>query len=374
MTNRYKSKKVVIAAVSARAYVHAAQQAGYEVIALDAFADVDMAQVAMRSYQLSYSHGRFDKHDFERVLSELDFTDVQAVVYGSGFEAAPELIEQLALKAPVLGNTPQVLRQLKTARDFFEMLDALNIAHPEVSFKALQQAEGWLMKRGGGSGGTHIADASLNAPPPEGFYYQCKQAGEPVSVLFVADGKTIQVIGFNRQYLASTSNMPYRYGGATSRVDLPNQVQLCLKRAAELITQQLGLRGLNSLDAMMLRDESWVLEVNPRLSASFDLYALENSNLFEVHLQACRGVLSDKPLAVKAISRAHRVVYADKATIVKQDISWPDWAADIPIAGSRIAINEPICSVYADASDAEQAEALLVVRVVTIINIINHNN
>ncbi len=374
MINKSNSKKLVLAAVSARAYVSAAQQAGYEVIALDAFADADMAQAATQSYQLQYKNGRFDAHDFERVLSEINFSDVQGAVYGSGFEAAPELIEQLALKTPVFGNTSQVLRQLKTARDFFAMCDAQDIAHPEVSFKLLHNADGWLMKRGGGSGGTHIATAPLNTPPLKGFYYQRKQVGEPVSLLFVADGKTIQVVGFNRQYLAGTPDMPYRYGGATGHADLPSKVKQSLIRAAELITQQVGLRGLNSLDAMMLKDECWVLEVNPRLSASFDLYALENSNLFEVHLQACQGVLSDKPLAVKAISKAHCVVYADKETIVKDNMIWPEWAADIPIAGSRIAIDEPICSVYADANDAVQAEALLETRVVSIRSMINHNN
>ena len=93
-------------------------------------------------------------------------------------------------------------------------------------------------------------------------------------MLFIANGEIAQGLGFNRQLLAPSDRWPYRYGGAVSAYDLPHAAKFSFEVAAQELTQQLGLRGVNSLDAILSIDKLWILELNPRLSATFSLYPL----------------------------------------------------------------------------------------------------
>jgi len=120
------------------------------------------------------------------------------------------------------------------------------------------------------------------------------------------------------------------------------------------------LRGLNSLDAVLDGDNLWILELNPRLSATFQLYP----NLLQAHLQASAGELVDLPK--NKMTRAEFVLYADEQLNIPADFIWPDWVADIPfIEVNSVAIeqNEPICTVLAQGEDTVTAYQLLIERV-----------
>jgi len=364
------NKKLAIAAVCSRPFVSAAAAAGYQVIALDAFADADTQRAAFQTYQLKYADGHFDTADFERVLNSLP-TDAVAgefvgLVYGSGFEPVPELLEMAARQMPLIGNTPRVLRNLKRPRQFFMLLEVLQIPHPEVSFKPLgpkSKEAGWLYKQAGGSGGTHIRKALpiASLPPETGHYFQREVAGMPISLLFAADGKQARPIGFNQQWVAPKPGMPYRYGGAVSHVELPAEVRKQLLDAAQRLTNAVGLRGLNSLDALMDGEQLWVLEINPRLSATFDLYQSPACNLFDLHIQACTGEIANWPHLPQR-AKAHHMIYAWRDMVLPQNVEWPAWAADLPVPGSRIAADNPICTVFADAENAASAHELVLER------------
>jgi predicted ATP-grasp superfamily ATP-dependent carboligase len=264
-----------------------------------------------------------------------------------------------------------VLRNLKRPRQFFMLLEILKIPHPEVSFKPVisdlkQSAAGWLYKQGGGSGGTHVRKA-LPLPgiaPETGCYFQREIKGTPVSLLFVADGKQAKAIGFNQQWTAPAPTMPYRYGGAVANADLPDSIRQQLIHAAQQLTNAVGLRGLNSLDAIMDGKQLWVLEINPRLSATFDLYQSADCNLFELHIRASAGDFSD---SVKALSqthllqksKAHHIVYAPYNLVFPNHMEWPEWVADVPLPDSAIRMHDPVCTVTAEAETAEAARELV---------------
>lgn len=365
-------KRLIIAAVCARPFVQAATAAGHEVIALDAFADQDTRRAARQVHRVGYAHGRFDAVEFMQVLRSLDLDASDGLVYGSGFEAAPELLEQAAQYVPLIGNSSDTLRALKQPRQFFSLLDALTIPHPEVSFDAPGNGTDWLLKHGGGSGGTHIRHLQDgHAIPAEAHvYYQHKAGGEAVSLLFAADGEQAQTIGFNRQWTAATADMPYRYGGAVNHAQLSKQAQRSLLHAAQQITAKVGLRGINSLDALMQGEAIQVLEVNPRLSATFDLYRDANGELFDLHLKACSGDLSCRP-PLPSYAKAQHIVYASTDLTIPQVFSWPPWAADLPLAGSIVASGNPLCSVLAEDDDDVQAQALVMARAQMLSDLIN---
>lgn len=348
--------------------------AGYQVLALDAFADADTQALAQHTAKVGYADGGFDAVDLERVLQSIDAGTVRGMVYGSGFEAAPELLELAGKYLPVIGNTPRVVRNLKRALQFFTLLDVLQIPHPEISYRPPEKSVGWLSKRSGGSGGTHVRKV---LPLPQmaqkrGEYYQREMHGSTVSLLFVADGQQAKAIGYNQQWISASAAMPYRYGGAVSHAELPEAIKRQLLQAAQRLTSAVGLRGINSIDAIMDGERAWLLEINPRLSATFDLYrALPGQvSLFDLHLAACGGSLADMP-QLEAQARAHHIVYALDELRLPEDIEWPAWVSDLPLPGATIAADEPICTILAEGETAEAAQRSLLERAHELQNLFN---
>lgn len=343
-------------------------------LALDAFADIDTQRAAKEVIKVGYADGGFNADDLERALQAVNKSDVLGVTYGSGFEAMPELLETAGKYLPVIGNTPRVVRNLKRALQFFTLLDVLQIAHPEISYKPPEKSVGWLCKRNGGSGGTHVRKA---LPLPQmtqrrGEYFQREMPGQVVSLLFVADGHQAKPIGYNRQWTAPSAAMPYRYGGAVSHAQLPPQVRLQLLVAAQKLTSAVGLRGINSIDAVMDGERAWVIEINPRLSATFDLYRTlpGQVSLFELHLAACNNHLAEMPELMPQ-ARAHHIVYAPDEIRLPEAIDWPAWVADLPLPGSIIAADEPVCTILAEGETAEAAQRCLLERTNALQNLFN---
>jgi uncharacterized protein len=357
------NRKFIIAATSARGFAQAATDCGHEMIVLDAFLDKDTRRVASKTFKLKFNENvqgvSLDAADFKRVFAEINLDAVDGFIYSSLFDNAADLLAWVAERVPLVGNAPNILKQAKDF-SFFKLLDDLGIPHPRVRL-TLPKADGnWLAKTLGGSGGLHIRptnQADLHLIKSRD-YFQEKIAGMPISMLFVANGKTAQTIGFNQQFVAPTVEMPYRFAGAVSNVLIPPNIHAAFEHAAQQLTNALNLRGLNNLDAILDGEKLWILELNPRLSASFHLY----ENLFSLHLQGVAGDLTTYKAHENAC--AALIIYADDAISIPADFTWPDWTADIPSAevgesGVKITQNAPVCSVLASAGNAEMAQKLV---------------
>jgi predicted ATP-grasp superfamily ATP-dependent carboligase len=343
---------IVVIAACARPYVIAAAQSGYNIAAFDMFHDADTRRFCVHSARVKYADGGFDAHDLLHQLSVLDVSRVQGVTYGSGFEGQPELLAEIAKKIPLLGNTPETLEQVKNPKHFFPLLDTLQIAHPEISLHAPSPQDGWLIKSAGGSGGTHIRQAWQDIKLDD--YFQCEVTGRSISVLFLADGNNIQAIGYNEQWCSTSTDMPYRYGGAVSRIELPIEITTAMDEAARKITAAVGLKGLNSADFILTEHGLLLLEINPRLSATLDLYQIPD--LFERHVQACRGKLTALLDQSDIQAKAHCILYASQRLHIPEDFVWPEWSADIPHAGP-IQQHAPVCTAFGQAPLAEDAKS-----------------
>ncbi len=360
--------KFIIAAPSARGLAEAAVACGHQVIALDAFADADTQAIAAQAFKLTFNEfgGDFclDETYFKHVFLQINLAEIDGFLYGSLFDHAPDLLAWVAERVPLVGNAPEVMCAAKRF-GFFKLLDALKITHPEVCLSPPEAPEDWLCKKIGGTGGRHICAANqvdLHFVKPSA-YFQRKMPGKPISMLFVADGNIAQTIGFNQQLIAPTDAMPFRFAGAVSNIALQPNIYKDFEYAAQQLTRALNLRGINSLDAMLDGDALWMLELNPRVSATFELY----ENLLPRHLQGCAGSLEES-LPQRKTSKAQLILYANEAVNIPANFVWPHWAADIPalaVGESSISMvkNMPICSVFAQAESAEVAQSVVQQRV-----------
>ncbi len=223
-----------------------------------------------------------------------------------------------------------------------------------------------MQKSIGGSGGAHIKPVfPLNLPAKRPVYYQKIQAGTSYSCLFIADGKHAQVIGFNEQWCNPTSLLPYRYGGAVSHADIGAAHKIKVEAFIIAATQRLGLRGINSCDFLLHEDVIYMLEINPRLSATLDLYRAKKGYLFTAHVAACLNELLEWPTATSQ-SRAHHIVYANQVALTPPNMDWPEWVCDIPQANTAIAAGEPICSVLSSARTSKMAKKKVLERAGTL--------
>jgi uncharacterized protein len=357
---------IIIAAISSRPYVQVAVDAGLDVIAIDAFIDKDTQEMAKAHYQIGYQDGQLQAETLLRVLNEIDLTQVDGFYYGAGFEINPDLLLLINEQVPVMGNSVNAIKQCKLPHHFFALCDAHAMLYPAYTYKRPKDTHGWLKKKIGGSGGHHISFLVDSDVDEEGMYYQKIQQGDSMSCLFLADQQQVILIGLNEQWTHADQLMPYRYGGATSSVNLDELVKSRLMRFLLEVVKSLGLVGLNSCDFILHQDEIYMLEINPRLSASIDLYKPVEESLFTAHVAACKGESVKQFVASAGGAKAHQIIYAKKDLIINDDQHWPDWVCDIPHPNQYITAGMPICTVIAEADMAEQAKQLVKERAVFI--------
>lgn len=327
------------------------------------YCDEDTRRAASQAIQLGYAQGGFDADEIRQRLLPL-LTKEDGLLYGSGFETQPWLLKEIAQRCQLFGNHPETVEITKDPVRFFSTLSRLGIPYPDISATPPSAEAGWLSKRIGGSGGTHVVPVAYQGGASR--YYQRRMPGQPFSLLFLADGRQVRVVGYNMQLLAPMLEMPYRYGGAASHAELPDSVRKAMEQAAERIAAELGLRGLNSLDCLVHEEDILVLEVNPRLSATFALYDVAHSGarLLEAHMQASMGRLPE-PLPPER-SQAHLIYYAPFGLTISATMVWPEWVADVPGNALCVAADEPLCTITASADSAAEALALVRARAETL--------
>lgn len=355
------SGNVLIVANSARFLVEAARNSGCTPIAIDLYGDCD-TEACAESIQVISS---LTPSDLSLALEKLPRYSIMGAVVGSGLESHPGSLELLAAKFDLLGNLPPVCERVGNKRIFFDALDRLKIAHPEVSFAKPSKAGNWLIKPMRGFGGIGIRRfQDTGADWATSHYWQKYQAGEPHSVLFLADGDDARIVGFNKQWTTAQLDEEFIFSGLVNATDLDRDQQAEIAAWVGSLTREFSLRGLNSLDLMVYGERAYVLEINPRPPASMQLY---EDDLFERHIQACRGRLLEYATKRHAVTGL-RIVYARRSVTVPDDFHWPQGCRDLPKSGATITAGQPICSIIMRAQDALEVARLLQERQEFIIN------
>ncbi len=258
---------------------------------------------------------------------------------------------------------------------FAEVLARLGISHPEIQAADGPAPPGWLAKRQGGAGGGHVAagdgdaGASEHTNCSEGQYrvsvgslrYRQRQvAGQSISALFLASHHGADIVGFSEQWTAPAPGQPFRFGGAVHPAVLPDDIAASLGEAIGRVAAAFSLRGLNSADFIVGRQGWWLLEINPRLGATLDIFDTPDGTLMQAHLAAARGS-TPVPVAPVSGAKAMQVIYASHAVRVPA-IDWPGWTADQPHPGEDIPAEGPLCTILAAADTPCEARRLCLKR------------
>lgn len=357
------SKPLLVVSASGRALARSAARGGLSVVVLDLFNDLDTQAHSLASANVAGSGGRLDAAKLMAAAQRLcPAAECKGLVYGSGFEGRVRLLETLARGRTLHGNAPATVALLKDPDRFFPLLDRLGLAHPPVRRAPPQDPRNWLVKRAGGAGGMHVKRATSRHRARSDRYFQLFQPGRVLSALFIADGRSARVIGYNEQWtVPARRGSSFCYGGAASGADVPRAAARHIEGALDELARVTGLVGLNGLDFILDGATPHAIEVNPRPTATVDLHDPDVcGGLLALHLRACRGEIGSMERIGAA--RAHAIVYATRAVRIPAHASWPAWCTDIPAPGTIIPNGAPICSVHSAASGCAQARQQAVMR------------
>ena len=355
---------LVVAGLWARPLAESARQGGWRVIALDLFGDVDTRRASVHWSCIGDPAGStIDPALLREALQQAaGQPGVIGWVAGSGFEGQPQALEQDLPKLPLLGMAAAAVRRLRDPAIFFPTLDRLGLPHPDVALQPPAAPAGWLLKSAGGSGGWHIRPAG-RSPADASSYWQRVQPGEPMSALFLADGQRARLVALNRLLVRPLGALPYVYHGAIGPVR-DERLARRLQEALDALVPAFGLRGLASLDFLAAKGQPWLLEVNPRPSATMELHGSAwPGGLMRAHVAAVRGDLPQEPAAWPPGLRGSLTVYAERdcrvgAALAAELVRTPH-CHDLPAPDTRFASGQPVCNVSAEAEDAAAVLARL---------------
>jgi predicted ATP-grasp superfamily ATP-dependent carboligase len=353
---------MLIVATSGRALAQCAARSGFTSVVLDCFADADTHAIAETVRSVADRSGiRFDR---ERLLKSADRlvppTDTTVMVYGAGFENDPALLEAFGQRYRLCGNSPDVVRQVKHPEALQRLLELAGLPYPETRLIPPERPDGWLVKRIGSAGGQDVQRCGVQPFKPGRDYVQRAMPGTVCSALFLADKRRAQIIGFSEALpTGNGAGLPFAYGGAVSQAAVPPAIRKELSSKLNRLVGLAGLVGLNGIDFIVDRDSFWVLELNPRPTATLELYDPDVADgLLRAHVSTCLG----EPVSVEqhwGPVRAHAIVFAQSEFRVPPHWQPESWCADIPCPDVLVPAGMPICSVRAGGESHTDVRARL---------------
>ena len=365
------SRRCFFVGITVRILSESAAKSGIGVYAIDCFNDLDTDAIAIRSELVDIGNFDLDSDSVLKAIEKCDPERELPVIYASGVEQAPSLLDDIAQHRRLLGNSTAVVRNVKDPKVFFDRLRALGVPHPETRLAEPPRDERWLVKQVGSSGGVNTeffkstsADTekskaeSTAESGEEKTFIQRYIDGDAISATVIGDGQNGAVVGYSRQWCSrDVPSEPFLYGGAVSLDSdhLSESFKLSVAESINAVTSSFNLRGLMSFDMIVDGDDWYLLEVNPRPSATFELH--EGSDSFIV---AHWDVFENQRCKVTSVTRdgvfrSHCIVYTKKDIQVPTDWEWPDWVSDRGRPNDKFEKGDPFCTVNAEAASSDLA-------------------
>ena len=358
---------VLLAGVSVRALAESAVRAGANVIALDAYGDLDLRRIARVVAIPRDGSATFDQMAVARASRDID---ASSVAYVSNFENAPGAVELLARGRTLLGNTSQVLSRVRDPLALARALARLGAHTPAVRASAPRASDAtrWLLKPRSSGGGHGIVRWTRGMRVPRTSIVQQQLRGDVGSIIFVADGERIEVLALTRQL---SGDPAFGASGFAYCGSILEHRPALLARAsvlAETVAREFALRGVCGVDFIAQGDVPYAIEVNPRPTASMELVERATGrSIWLAHVAGCTGALARAPHAsgsVRTLAHGKAVLYARRPVVLGDTTRWlaDDDVRDIPAPGERIARGSPICTIFASGRTSALCYAALVRR------------
>src|SRR4051812_30882182 len=173
-----------------RSCAASALRSGFQPLAADLFADADLRRIATATRISPYPEG---------FLDWMRTVEPPAWMYTGALENHPELVDQMAWIAPLLGNPGDVLARVRSPWDLSRALQNAGLLFPETlpSGAGLPQDGTWLVKTYRGASGSGVRALSGEEIGPA--VYQRRVDGIACAAVYVAAEGAATILGVTRQ-------------------------------------------------------------------------------------------------------------------------------------------------------------------------------
>jgi uncharacterized protein len=383
---------LAIVGASTRSAAASAVRSGFQPIVADLFADADLRRIATATRISPYPEGLVD---WMRAI------EPAAWVYTGALENYPELVDQMAWIAPLLGNSGDVLQLVRSPWELADALRRADFLFPETrsSFDGLPVDGSWLRKTysgASGSGVRSLGPAVKNAELDDdgsaiasSAVYQQRVPGVPCAAVYVARNGTAAPIGITRQLIGEAwlNSHGFQYAGSIGPYSISEATQKTLVRLGDWLALQFDLVGLFGVDFMLDGDDVWTLEVNPRYTASVEIVERYSGvRAIGAHVEICGGAVrvekdflpwayhkwwSARPAANGDPGSSHgkAILFARQRLTISERFAeftlfeairepWPT-LADVSPAGTVVEKGRPVLTIFAEGANVDEVTAKL---------------
>jgi predicted ATP-grasp superfamily ATP-dependent carboligase len=361
--NPERLPSICLMGASCRAAAQSAARAGCtRILAWDDFLDADLLEIAQAESLADFPE------NCPQSLAELQ--GIPLVLCG-GMENRPDFIQRRIDQGMLCGVTGDMLRQLRSLESWQRWASESRIGWPttvqDLSDPRLDsvRSESWMLKPVGRAGGVyiraiaslerldHVANLGLDPGSTTSsltsnlWYLQEYVPGISIGVSYCtgsnenpeSNGNTqsseppkTRIVGIARSILSEELDapLPWIYRGSLAPYSVSPSVLASLERFATTVAQSTGIRGLWQSDFQIdPKGQLWLLEINPRWSASMELHEiLEGYSWITEHVRilcngASKGVPSPGSPAGQQVAKG--IVYAPHGmhlTVAQVDRLW----------------------------------------------------
>ncbi|MDR3635246.1 MAG: ATP-grasp domain-containing protein [Isosphaeraceae bacterium] len=284
-------------------------------------------------------------------------------LYTGSLENYPELVDQISKRHHLLGNAARTLSAVRDPLRVRDALEAAGLPSPRVGVDGEIALRGgrWLTKPLASAGGLGIREFDGLRSDPGAVYYQEWIDGPSLSSLFLGGGGEAEFVGAALQ-LIGRPGAPFAYAGNLGPWPLSTVERKRVERLGAVIGSTFRLVGLFGVDFILRDSWPWVVEINPRYTASVEVLELATGRaLLEEHVRACGGRpnVTRRPGRTKdAVFVGKRIVFADRPCrfpsireddlmIGRPEVEETPAVADIPQEGEPFQPGDPVLTVFA---------------------------
>lgn len=365
-------KALILIGASIRSLTATALRAGYAPFCVDLFCDSDLTWM-------------LEEHGADRPIRISSFADAPAVVsklpshlpvvWAGGIENTPAVIDAISQRRKVLGPSTRAVEYVNHPQHLQTCVEGTTCQTPETTWKHPDDgSQEWLVKPIQGAGGIGIRPFRHDEPLENGAFLQRVVRGLPVSALYCHGPDGTELLTTSVQ-LIGTPNLGAKnmtFCGNIGPISLPRPVCRAMLEVGRRVAS-MGICGVFGADFVVSPNNVWLIEVNPRITASHEIpdLVLDGPSVLERHIGASPGTAQPETTERRASFRnaclARLILYAvTDVELRESDVqelatfdqapgsrssdpsnsgSSHSWVADIP-APSLISAGEPFCSVY----------------------------
>lgn len=266
---------LLIVGASCRAAAASAIRDGHEPWVIDLFADADTQRLAktLQCVKSVYPQG---------LVALAEKVPPMPWMYTGGLENEPGIVTAISRRHQLVGIPCEPLLKVRNpfvfadvirnaggkfpenrARERFNESDAFHLKDQNLSAGSSNPAR-WIGKCFKSAGGIGIYD------PPRGDYFQEFIEGEPVSAAF--QNETCLGVSFQLSGADWLHSQRFHYCGNIRDDDSPHRAEF--ERLGQHLARMFKLKSYWGLDAIATASGLYILELNPRFTASRELYDL----------------------------------------------------------------------------------------------------